>query len=126
MKTQFLLKLIGFSLSVFALTSFTIAPKLNPNSNALAIQEEIVVNAVFDGHEDYGYNFIAKDKDDEEYTITFHEVKEELLKEFNLKSETFIGKSFSITYKTRVEVFKDNQGNDDENEINTIIMLKKL
>lgn len=119
MKTNFLLKLVGFTLSILTLVSFTTASKLS-------VQDETVVNAVYDRHEDYGYNFIAKNKDDEEYTITFQEVKDELLKEFDLKSETLIGKRFSITYKTRTEVTKDDDGYEDEEEINTIIKLKKM
>ncbi|MFD1160894.1 hypothetical protein [Hwangdonia seohaensis] len=126
MKTNVLLKLIGFSLSVFTLASFTVSPNSNDNSATLTIQDEMVVNAVYDGHEEYGYNFIAKNKDGEEYTITFQEIKEELLSEFDLKSEILIGKSFSITYQTRIEATIDDDGFEDEEEINTIINLKKL
>lgn len=127
MKTNVLLKLIGFTLSIFTLASFTtVATYVNDDTTTLSIQEEMVVNAVYDGHEEYGYNFIAKNKEGEEYTITFQEVKEELLKEFDLKSETLIGKNFSITYQTRTETNIDDDGFEDEEEINTIIKLKKL
>ncbi|WOD44507.1 hypothetical protein [Hwangdonia lutea] len=126
MKTNVLLKLIGFTLSIFALSGFTMLSNSNINSITLSIQEEMVVNTVYDGHEEYGYNFIAKNKEGEEYTITFQEIKEELLKEFDLKSETLIGKSFSITYQTRIETSIDDDGFEDEDEVNTIIKLKKL
>lgn len=124
MKSQFLLKASVILLTFFTLVSFTSKPFFN-DSEPLYFQEEQLINAVYDGHEEYGYNFLAKNKDGEEYTITFHEISEELLKEFNLKSETLIGKNFTITYKTRVEVTKDDDGYDDEEEINTIIKLKK-
>lgn len=125
MKSQILLKASVILLTFFTLVSFTSKPFFN-DSESLYFQEEQVINAVYDGHEEYGYNFLAKNKDGEEYTITFHEISEELLKEFNLKSETLIGKNFTITYKTRVEVTKDDDGYDDEEEINTIIKLKKM
>ena len=90
-------------------------------------QNTITVEAVYDGHEDYGYNFIAKHSDnDEEYTITFQEVSDTVTKEFDLKSEALIGTKFKIIYTTKIVVTKDEDNYEDENEINTITKLEKL
>lgn len=89
-------------------------------------QDEIVLNATYDGHEDYGYNFIYFDTEGEERTITFQEVEELVLNSFNLNSEDLIKTKFKITYKITIEKSIDENGNEDENEINTILKLEKL
>ncbi|MCF7561233.1 hypothetical protein L3X39_11350 [Sabulilitoribacter multivorans] len=122
MKKYFLFT--GFVISFFALTSFSVSVKDN-NSMQLFMQETQVVTAVFDGHEDYGYNFIST-RDDEEYTITFQKVDEAVLSAFNLNLDTFIGTKFKITYTTEIIVTKDGDGYEDEEEINTITKLEKL
>ena len=81
---------------------------------------------VYDGHEDYGYNFIGLDVDGEEFTMTFQNIDETVFKSFDLKSNTMQGSRFEVTYTTKIEKVKDEDGNQDENEINTIIALKKL
>lgn len=80
---------------------------------------------IYDGHEDYGYNFIGID-DDGEYTMTFQEIEESLLESFDLDSESLIGTKFKVTYTITVEVEKDDDGYEDEIETYTIISLKKL
>ncbi len=88
-------------------------------------QDEIVLNATFDGHEDYGYNFIYTDADGEERTMTFQEIEESVLRSFDLNSDTLIKTKFKITYKITIEKSLDDNGNEDEEEINTIIKLEK-
>ena len=123
MKTKFLLLLSGLVMSVFTLTSFKNVSVIN---GVYHVQNTNVINAVYDGHEDYGYNFITKNEENEEYTITFQAISETLLKSFNLKSEALIGTKFKITYTTEVEVSVDEDGYEDEEEINTITKLEKL
>ncbi|ULC60136.1 hypothetical protein MBM09_03910 [Flaviramulus sp. BrNp1-15] len=124
MKTKFLFILSGLLISVFTLSSFKNTSVLN--TTEYNFQETMVVNAVFDGHEDYGYNFIAKDEDGDEYTVTFQEVEDSVLKAFNLNSETLIGTKFKVTYTSDVEVTVDEDGYEDEEEVNTITKLEKL
>ncbi|MEZ4855632.1 MAG: hypothetical protein R2812_04035 [Gelidibacter sp.] len=110
MKTKFIVILSIVSMTLCSFTS-----------------EKKAIVAVYDGHEDYGYNFIAThDDDDSEYTITFQEVDKTLLKTFDLDSETLIGKKFEITYESRIETTTDENGFDDEQEILTITNLKSL
>jgi hypothetical protein len=80
---------------------------------------------IYDGQEEYGYNFIGSD-DDGEYTMTFQDIDESLLKSFDLESEMLIGTKFKVTYTITIEVEKDEDGYEDEIETYTIIALKKL
>lgn len=123
MKTKFLFILSGLVISVFTLTSFKNAPILNTIENN--VQEAKVINAVYDGHEDYGYNFITKNEDGDEYTITFQEVDEAILKTFELNTEALIGAKFKVTYTINVEVTVDEDGYENEEEVNTITKLEK-
>ena len=90
------------------------------------VQEKQTFEGVYDGHEDYGYNFIGKDEDGETYTMTFQVVESSLLKSFDLASETLVGAKFIVTYTTEIEVETDEDGYEDEIETNTIVALKKL
>ncbi|QFZ54085.1 hypothetical protein FEZ18_04315 [Oceanihabitans sp. IOP_32] len=113
MKTNLLLKCAVFALSIVTFSSFATVTNLNDVTTTLDIQEETVVNAVYDGHDESGYNFTVVDEDDNESTITFQEISAELLQTYDLKSESFVGKSFTVTYKT-------------ENDVNTITNLTEL
>lgn len=126
MKTQKIMILIGLMLAFLSLTSFKSEIVFNNIITSIEIQEELVVHATFDGKEDYGYNFIVKNKDGDENTITFQEVDEGVIKVFDLNSETLIGSKFKVSYRTILEVTKDVDGYEDESEINTITKLEKL
>lgn len=91
-----------------------------------SVQEVKTIEAVFEGKEDYGYNFIAKHDDDSEYTITFHKINEELLTQFDLASQSLVGKNFKITYQIKIKKTKDENGFEDEEEILTITNLEAL
>ena len=118
MKTKFI---ILINLLFFSLTS--LASTIENNS----FQEINVIEGVFDGHEDYGYNFITVHTDDgSEHTITFQKINEELLNQFDLNTETFIGKIFQITYQIKIKKTKDENGFEDEEEILTITNLEEL
>ncbi len=87
-------------------------------------QDIFTLEGVYDGHEDYGYNFIYVDENQDERTKTFQEINEDVLEKFDLDSEVFLGKKFEITYTFEMESQIDEDGNEDENEINTITGLK--
>ena len=89
-------------------------------------QEGLIVYATYDGHEDYGYNFITKDKAGDERTLTFQKVEASVLKIFDLNSETFVGTKFKVIFNRTVKITKDADNMDDEEEINTITLLEKL
>lgn len=114
MKTKSVFTICFLSTSLLLLTSLK------------SVQDVLTFEGIYDGHEDYGYNFLYKDKDGEERTFTFQKINEGILKEFDLNSETLVKTKFKITYITKIEVTKDENGFDDENEINTITKLEKL
>lgn len=115
MKTK---SIVFLNFIFFTLLSF------NSNTN-LNIQDNVVVG-VFDGKEDYGYNFIITDEYDEEHTMTFQKINEELLVTYDLKSEALIGTKFNIEYSITIKKSKDEYGFEDETEIFTIKNLEKL
>ena len=84
-------------------------------------QTEITVTAVYDGLEDYGYNFIVK-KGDVESTLTFQEIEESALLKYDLVDDIFIGKTFKVTYTVMAENTEDE---DDETELMIIVDLEK-
>lgn len=90
------------------------------------LQDTSTFERTFDGHEDYGYNFIGVDEDGGEYTMTFQEVDAKVMEDFNLDIDDLIGTKFSVTYKTKTETIKDEDGFDEEIETLTIIGLEKL
>lgn len=114
MKTNTAL-MIGFLMVCFF--SFTSMVTLNSTE---------IFEGVYDGKEDYGYNFIGIDEDEEEYTMTFQEIDKSLLKSFDLQSENLVGTKFMVTYTITTETLKDEDGFEDEIETYTIVALKKL
>nr|WP_321221902.1 hypothetical protein [uncultured Psychroserpens sp.] len=114
MKTKSITIASFLTICLFVLTSMT------------TTQETTVFEGIFDGQEDYGYNFIGVNEDDDEYTMTFQNVDETVFKSFDLKSNKLVGSKFSVTYTTKIEKETDEEGYEDDVEIYTIIALKKL
>lgn len=104
-----------FSILFIALTSFT----------SLDQDKQIVVGT-YDGPEDYGYNFIVTNDEGEERTMTFHEVNNDVLSNYDLDSEEFIGIKFEVIYSSETETILDENGDEEENEILTIVTLKPI
>ncbi|MDB2462783.1 hypothetical protein N9W61_01625 [Algibacter sp.] len=126
MKTKKLIVLSGLLLVFLSLSSFKNQDILQANLVSVADQDGLIVYATYDGKEDYGYNFVTKDKAGEEKTITFQKVDDTVLEGFNLNEETFIGTKFKITFNRVITFSKDEDGMDDQDETNTIIKLEKL
>ena len=109
-------------LVLFLFTQASFAPYKDIN----AVQDTKTIEGVYEGKEDYGYNFMATRNDDSEYTITFQKVSEDVLKAFDLASDALIGKNFKITYQVKIRKFKDEDGFEDEEETLTITSLEAL
>ncbi|WNH08178.1 hypothetical protein [Thalassobellus suaedae] len=121
MKTKFLIIVSVVALLFFSLSSFNTFLDITD----INVQDDLVLKGTYDGHEDYGYNFIYLDGEGEEKTFTFQDVKASVLEKFNLDDEALIKTKFKITYTTTVEKSIDEDGNESEDEINTIIKLEK-
>ena len=104
-----------FSILFIALTSF-----IGLNQDTQSIMGE------YDGHEDYGYNFIIINSDGEERTMTFHEVDKDVLNAYDLDSEDLVGTKFEVAYTSEIENILDENGDEEENEILTIKNLKQI
>jgi len=120
------MKAIYLVIITFLLTPLFSFTSLKTNNPVILNQDTITVEAVYDGHEDYGYNFVSKHENGEEYTLTFQKVDDTVSSEFDLNSEALIGTKFKVTYKTKTIVTKDSDGYEDENIVNTITKLEKL
>ncbi|PTM11972.1 MAG: hypothetical protein DA407_00375 [Bacteroidetes bacterium] len=107
-------------ITCFFFISFLVLTSVNK------IQDTSLFEGAFDGHEDYGYNFIGVDEDGGEYTMTFQEVDAKVMEDFNLDIDDLIGTKFSVTYKTKTETIKDEDGFDEDIETLTIVGLEKL
>ncbi len=87
------------------------------STNAI-IQDKITVDVTYDGYYDglYSFTTITDDEDDFGDTIEFENISAELLKKYDLKSDTFNGEEFTITYS------EDTIEEDDE-EVTTYKLL---
>ncbi len=126
MKAKNLVVLSVLMVLLLTLTSFKTATISNDTISESLIQDGLIVYATYDGYEDYGYNFITKDKAGDEQTLTFQIIEEAVLKAFDLNSEAFVGTKFKITFNRNIKFSKDADGMDDEDEINMITNLEKL
>jgi len=110
----------------FALTGFLMLCFFTLTSMRFTTQDTMTFEGTYDGHEDYGYNFIGTDTDDNEFTMTFQEIDSKILSALDLKSEALVGSKFKVTYTSKTEIVTDEDGYDDETETYTIVELKKL
>ena len=80
----------------------------------------IKIVAEYDGFDDMGYSF-SYTLNEETETITFEEVKEELIKRYDLETDNSVGKKFEVTYSIR-EVDED----EDEDTVELILNNLKI
>ncbi|MDY0779566.1 hypothetical protein [Tenacibaculum sp. IB213877] len=78
---------------LFITTGFTINSAIQTTANP------ITVIATFDGYDEFGYNFLFTNDEDEEEIVSFETISAEILKTYNLKDETLKGEQFEITYE---------------------------
>ncbi|WP_452221809.1 hypothetical protein [Lacinutrix salivirga] len=110
MKTKLVLVIALLSLS---LTGFT-------TSNVDSI------TGVYDGFDEYSYNFVITDEDDNDTIMSFQNVSDSVLKAFDLSSDDLVGKTFEITYEVATETYEDEEGNEEEAEVYNIVALKAV
>ncbi|WAC01402.1 hypothetical protein N7U66_15290 [Lacinutrix neustonica] len=125
MKALLKIGVFVFFSSFFGLTSF-MTPSKGEDMMHAKRQDQKAITGVYDGHEDYGYNFIYKLTDGTERTITFQIVEAEVLKSHDLDSEALIGAHFKITYSITTEMLMDENDFEEEIETKTIIKLDSI
>lgn len=125
MKTKHILFFAVLSLSFLGLTSFA-TYKHSLVLNKTSVQNTNTVKGVYDGQEDYGYNFIVVNGDGDERTLTFQSVDKAVLNAFDLESEALVGKTFQVVYTIDYETLLDENGDEEELVTKTITTLKPL
>ncbi|MGB6268778.1 MAG: hypothetical protein WBF67_07170 [Olleya sp.] len=108
MKTK--LSIIAIAFLSFTLSSFT----LNP------IQ---TLSGVYEGLEDTNYVFTISNKDGNEKMV-FNYLAEDVFENYDLDSDEYIGKSFTITYEESSEIIENEEGEEEEVEYLTITKLQ--
>ncbi|WP_299242954.1 hypothetical protein [uncultured Aquimarina sp.] len=89
-------------------------------------EETETITAVFDGFDGENFSFNYVTEDDEEDIMLFPKIKPELLKKYNLSNEIFMGKTFNITFITETETEVDEDGDEQEYDVRTIVNLELL
>ena len=122
MKTKLIM-----ALSIFCILLMAVKPFSLESSVILVEAQESKLTGVYDGNEGYGYNFITQQKDGgSEFTMTFKNVSDAVLKEFDLSDKLFLNKKFEVSYTMETVVSKDEDGFDQEDDVYTITHLKAL
>ncbi|AUC82510.1 hypothetical protein [Lacinutrix sp. Bg11-31] len=121
MKSKNIIQIVLVSVFMLTISSFKSETK-----TASINQEEKTISTIFDGAEDYGYNFIFTNDDEDESTITFQNVNDDVLEAFDLKSEALVGTSMKVTYTVVIETEEDEDGFESETEILTITKLEQI
>ncbi|MFC5048319.1 hypothetical protein ACFSTE_02735 [Aquimarina hainanensis] len=89
-------------------------------------QETETIIGVFDGFDGENFSFNYTTEEDEEDIMLFPNIKPELLKKYNLNDEKFMGKTFNITFITETETEIDEDGDEQEYDVRTIIGLELI
>jgi hypothetical protein len=121
MKSKNIIQVVLVTVFILTLSSFK-----GKTIKADSIQESNTITAIFDGAEDYGYNFIFTNDDEDESTITFQNVNDDVLKALDLKTEALVGTSMTVTYTTAIETEEDDDGFESETEVLTITKIEQI
>lgn len=84
-------------------------------------------NVIFDGYDGEGYSFSTLTDENNEDTIAlyFTTVDKKIIKEFNLESEETVGTEFTISYSVTTETTESDEGEEETQDIYTLLSLKK-
>lgn len=77
------------------------------------------VSGTYEGTEEFNYVFTVTVKG-EKQTMEFQYASDEVLENYDLDTDDYIGEDFTITYETSTEVVEDEEGNEEEIEVLTI------
>ena len=106
-------KLIISALAVIAFLSISF---INPLTKD-------VVTGTYEGTEGFSYVFTVT-VDGKAEAMVFQYASDEVLENYDLDSDDHIGDDFTITYEKSTEIAEDNDGNEEDVEVLTIVDLK--
>ncbi len=98
--------------SVFALVAYLSTAFITPSTQK-------AISGTYEGTEEFNYVFTVEVKG-EKQTMKFQYASEEVLENYDLDTDEYIGEDFKITYQTSIEVVEDEEGNEEEIEVLTI------
>lgn len=102
-------KLIVLALVLVAFLSTAFVTPLTKNT----------VSGTYEGTEEFNYVFTVTVKG-EKQTMEFQYASDEVLENYDLDTDDYIGEDFTITYETSTEIVEDEDGNEEEVEVLTI------
>ncbi|SHJ09203.1 hypothetical protein [Aquimarina spongiae] len=87
-------------------------------------EETETITGVFEGFDGEHFNFNYTTEDDEEDVMLFAKANPEVLEKFNLSNSKYVGKVFNVTYISEIETELDDDGDEQEYTVRTIIDLE--
>lgn len=89
-------------------------------------QETETITGVYDGYDGDTFGFKYTDEDGEEDIIVFSKISSEVSEKEDLSEGKYIGKIFNITYISETETEIDEEGDEQEYVVRTIIALEQV
>ena len=95
--------------------------------SAMAFGQTSTITGTYDGFDVNGFNYkTISDKDGDDY-ISFPKIEESLIKQYDLNSDkALIGAKFEITYSIQTTTEEDEDGDEQEFDVYTLVSLKKV
>lgn len=84
------------------------------------------ITGVFDEFDGENFTFNYTNEDNEEDIMLFSKVNPGVLEKYNLSEEKYKGKTFNITFISETETEADEDGDEQEYTVRTIVDLKLL
>lgn len=84
------------------------------------------IKGFFDNFDEENFTFIYLNGHNKEDTISFPRITPEILKKYNLSNNKYVGKTFNIIFNSEIEIEIEEDGDEQEYIIRTIIGLELL
>ncbi len=87
-------------------------------------QETEVITGIFEGYDGDVFSFKYTNEDGEDDVIVFPKISSEVSEKEDLTGDMYVGKTCNITYVSEVETEIDEDGDEQEYIIRTIVALE--
>lgn len=89
-------------------------------------QDEKTSQVIYNGYNGEAYTFttVAENPEDAK-TLSFTDISDDVLAQFDLKSDAFKGETFTVMYTVAIENLEAPDGTNEEVETFTLVGLKK-
>lgn len=117
-KMKFIKKIVPV---VFVLFFCSYIPVVEKSENN---QETEVITGIFEGYDGDVFSFKYTNEDGEEDVIVFLKISSDVSEKEDLTGDTHVGKTYNITYVSETETEIDEDGDEQEYVIRTIVALE--